>query len=656
MSPSPEPQDILGPQGLLAQRRPGFEVRTTQLAMSEMIRSHLGQAVTLLIEAGTGTGKTFAYLVPALQRAAKVMIATGTRHLQDQLFHGDLPYLMQMTGHRPAALLKGRANYLCHHRLEQEVEFYRKEVRETFADLEKIRRWAALTEDGDINSMSEVAEDAEIWSRVTSTTDNCLGADCPRIEQCFINKARQRAMDADVVVINHHLFFADAAVRDEGFAELLPQVDLLIFDEAHQLPDVASRFYGQSVSARQILDLIRDTRVALQQEGGAARTSGEIILDQLRQDLAAIREAMGAEGRGTFAQVADRIAAAAALLGERLQALTVILAGVAASGADLQRLSERCQGLAGDWQSLLQTGDGGGDVHWFEASKTGFSLGRTPLHVDADIRALRQSFAGTWVLTSATLAIDGDFDYFIAQMGLQDLPVQQQVFASPFDYARQALLYVPRGLPQPNDPRYYAALWPEIRRLLAFSQGRAFLLFTSHRALREAEKVLQDLPFPLFVQGRQPRHQLVQSFKEHGQGVLLGTGSFWEGVDVQGDALSLVVIDRIPFTSPADPLHEARIQAEKAAARPAFFTLQLPEAIMALKQGVGRLIRSSRDRGVMVIADPRLVQQAYAQQILHALPAMPRTRERERVREFFQRLQEEENKDKKEEKDAPVGP
>ncbi len=656
MSPSPEPQDILGPQGLLAQRRPGFEVRTTQLAMSEMIRSHLGQAVTLLIEAGTGTGKTFAYLVPALQRAAKVMIATGTRHLQDQLFHGDLPYLMQMTGHRPAALLKGRANYLCHHRLEQEVEFYRKEVRETFADLEKIRRWAALTEDGDINSMSEVAEDAEIWSRVTSTTDNCLGADCPRIEQCFINKARQRAMDADVVVINHHLFFADAAVRDEGFAELLPQVDLLIFDEAHQLPDVASRFYGQSVSARQILDLIRDTRVALQQEGGAARTSGEIILDQLRQDLAAIREAMGAEGRGTFAQVADRIAAAAALLGERLQALTVILAGVAASGADLQRLSERSQGLAGDWQSLLQTSDGGGDVHWFEASKTGFSLGRTPLHVDADIRALRQSFAGTWVLTSATLAIDGDFDYFIAQMGLQDLPVQQQVFASPFDYARQALLYVPRGLPQPNDPRYYAALWPEIRRLLAFSQGRAFLLFTSHRALREAEKVLQDLPFPLFVQGRQPRHQLVQSFKEHGQGVLLGTGSFWEGVDVQGDALSLVVIDRIPFTSPADPLHEARIQAEKAAARPAFFTLQLPEAIMALKQGVGRLIRSSRDRGVMVIADPRLVQQAYAQQILHALPAMPRTRERERVREFFQRLQEEENKDKKEEKDAPVGP
>ena len=656
MSPSPEPQDILGPQGLLAQRRPGFEVRTTQLAMSEMIRSHLGQAVTLLIEAGTGTGKTFAYLVPALQRAAKVMIATGTRHLQDQLFHGDLPYLMQMTGHRPAALLKGRANYLCHHRLEQEVEFYRKEVRETFADLEKIRRWAALTEDGDINSMSEVAEDAEIWSRVTSTTDNCLGADCPRIEQCFINKARQRAMDADVVVINHHLFFADAAVRDEGFAELLPQVDLLIFDEAHQLPDVASRFYGQSVSARQILDLIRDTRVALQQEGGAARTSGEIILDQLRQDLAAIREAMGAEGRGTFAQVADRIAAAATLLGERLQALIVILAGVAASGADLQRLSERSQGLAGDWQSLLQTGEGGGDVHWFEASKTGFSLGRTPLHVDADIRALRQSFAGTWVLTSATLAIDGDFDYFIAQMGLQDLPVQQQVFASPFDYARQALLYVPRGLPQPNDPRYYAALWPEIRRLLAFSQGRAFLLFTSHRALREAEKVLQDLPFPLFVQGRQPRHQLVQSFKEHGQGVLLGTGSFWEGVDVQGDALSLVVIDRIPFTSPADPLHEARIQAEKAAARPAFFTLQLPEAIMALKQGVGRLIRSSRDRGVMVIADPRLVQQAYAQQILHALPAMPRTRERERVREFFQRLQEEENKDKKEEKDAPVGP
>ena len=648
MQSSPDPQDILGAQGLLAQRRPGFEVRATQLAMSEMIQRHLGQTVTLLIEAGTGTGKTFAYLVPALQRAAKVMIATGTRHLQDQLFHGDLPYLMQMTGHRPSALLKGRANYLCHHRLAQEVEFYRKEVRETFADLDKIRRWASHTEDGDINTMTEVAEDAEIWPRVTSTTDNCLGAECPHIEQCFINKARQRAMDADVVVINHHLFFADAAVRDEGFAELLPQVDLLIFDEAHQLPDVASRFYGQSISARQILDLVRDGRVALQQEGGAARASGEIILDHLRQDLAAIREAMGTEGRGTFDQVADRIAVGAALLGEHLQALTAILAEVAASGAELERLSERCQSLAGDWQSLLQKGDGGGEVHWFEASKTGFILGRTPLHVDADIRALRQSFAGTWVLTSATLAIDGHFDDFIAQMGLQDLPLQQQVFASPFDYGRQSLLYVPRGLPQPNDAHYYAALWPEIRRLLDLSQGRAFLLFTSHRALREAEKALQDLPFPLFVQGRQPRHRLVQDFKEHGHGVLLGTGSFWEGVDVQGEALSLVVIDRIPFTSPADPLHEARIQAEKAAARPAFFTLQLPEAIMALKQGVGRLIRSSQDRGVMVIADPRLVQQPYAQQILQALPAMPRTRERERVGEFFRRMQEEGD-------DAPVG-
>ncbi len=630
------PEDVLGEQGLIARQRVDFEMRPAQLAMSQLIYEHLGQPRTLLIEAGTGTGKTYAYLVPALLHRGKVVISTGTRHLQDQLFQGDLPYLMQLMGrHRPSALLKGRSNYLCWHRLDEELEFYRKEVRESFATLNSVRRWASTSADGDIQGLSDVAEDDPLWPRITSTSDNCLGSQCPRIDDCFVSKARQRAMDAEMVVVNHHLFFADAAVRDEGFAELLPQVDVLIFDEAHQLPDVAGRFYGQSMSARQVLDVCRDIRMSVHKKNEQALPVIEAVLKMLRQDLADIRESMGEEGRGALAQVSARIATAAAQLGEHLRQMSDTLLGLAGEDAELGRLQERCAHLHGEWQSILQAGIAGTDVHWYEASKTGFILGRTPLRVDEDLKALREGYAGTWVLTSATLAIDGHFDYFRAQMGLQSCPVEERVFASPFDYARRSLLYTPRGLPSPNAEGYHAALCQEIRALLEISQGRAFLLFTSHRALREAEQALQDLPWPLLVQGSQPRHALVQAFKASGHAVLLGTGSFWEGVDVPGDALSLVVIDKIPFTSPADPLHEARMQAEKAQSRSAFFSLQLPEAIMSLKQGVGRLIRSSQDRGVMVIADPRLVQQNYGVQIVQALPPMPRTREREKVRAFF---------------------
>ncbi len=628
-------EDILGEAGYLAKQQEGFVVRPAQIQMSQRIAETIAARKILLVEAGTGTGKTFAYLVPALQSGAKVIISTGSRHLQDQLFKKDLPRLLAGLGHRPHALLKGRNNYLCLYRLEQTVDMYRWQLKMGFEDLDKVKAWSLTTDQGDINSLAEVAEDAPVWSLVTSTAESCLGSACAHYENCFVAKARARAQESQVVVVNHHLFLADAVMRDEGFAEILPQAEVIIFDEAHQLPDVASQFFGEMISSRQILDLVRDARTELAQ---AAADMGPMkeVLDTPEPIIAMVRQAMGEPPRrGKFMDIDQAVQQPMQDLEQALKTLHELLKSQAERSRGLEKLVERSAGLLQGFTQLHHARQVTEEVHWFEAFKQSWSLGVTPLDVQQPFQDMMAAHPAAWILTSATLAVDGDFSYFARQLGLSS--ADGEVFESPFDYAKQGLLYAPRNLPDPRQDDYLLRLVDEIRVLLAASQGRAFLLFTSHRALRQAAEMLHDLPWPVLVQGSQPRHSLLQAFREAGNAVLLGTGSFWEGVDVQGEALSLVVIDKLPFSSPGDPLLEARTAVIQQRGGSAFFELQLPQAIMSLKQGAGRLIRSISDRGVLVIADPRLYTQAYGRSIVAALPRMARTHDRAKVVDFFKK-------------------
>lgn len=628
------PAHLLGAKGPLARRLPGFAPRLAQQAMAEAVADALAGADVLVTEAGTGTGKTFAYLVPALAFGNKVIISTGTKHLQDQLFHRDLPMVREALGVVvDAALLKGRANYLCVHRMDLAVRDGRLPTRADVAALHKVTQWAGRTRRGDIAEVDDIPEDSAVWPWVTSNADNCLGQECPRFSDCFVLKARRAAQEADVVVVNHHLLLADMALKEEGFGELLPGAAAFIIDEAHQLPEVALQFFGTTVSSRQLTELGNDVVAEHTREAG---DMPELVraAEQLGRRAADTRIALGAASRrAPWREAARDVSAALHETQTALDRLQDMLREAAPRGAGLNQCWQRSMMLAEKLSDFVSA-SGDDQVQWVETFTRTFSLHLTPFEIGETFQNQMSRFKAAWVFTSATLTVGDDFSHFREQLGLGD--AQTARWDSPFDYRRNALLYLPPRMPLPSAPDYTKAVIEAALPVLQASGGRAFLLFTSHRALQEAAALLRDaLPYPLLVQGAAPRRELLNRFRTLGNAVLLGTSSFWEGVDVRGEALSVVIIDKLPFASPGDPVLQARLDALRRRGGEPFRDAQLPQAVITLKQGVGRLIRDVQDRGVLMLCDPRVLSKSYGKLFLASLPDMKRSRALDDVREFF---------------------
>ena len=626
--------ELLGTNGPLAKHISGFASRSQQQAMAESVAEILENDGLLIAEAGTGTGKTFAYLVPALLCGKKVMISTGTKNLQDQLFHRDLPTVREALGvSTTIALLKGRANYLCHHRLEMlEGRRMRPEQQDQLA---RIRSWTGRTRSGDTAELGEIPEDSPVWPMVTSTTDNCLGSECPAYSECFVMNARKEAQAADLLVVNHHLFFADMALRDEGFGEILPGVNAFIFDEAHQLPDVASVFFGLNLGGRQIVDLGRDTLVELHAEA-PDQDLAQACVTKLEKSVRDFRLALGTDTRrGPWAKVAESrvlIDAADDLLAT-LNRLEEVLEPLAERGKGLERCWRRCLELQKRFGQFVD-GSEQNYIQWFETHSRSFVLHMTPLDIRETFRAYVDKHRSAWVFTSATLAVGDSFKHFSRNLGIED--ARAELWGSPFDFSQQAMLYVPTHMPQPNTAEYTGAVVDAALPVIEACGGRTFFLLTSHRALREvAERLEGEIEYPLLVQGTLPRAELLERFRELGNAVLVGTSSFWEGVDVRGDALSCVIIDKLPFSSPGDPVLQARLDAMREQGLNPFFDHQVPQAVITLKQGVGRLIRDVSDRGILMICDPRLFGKSYGRVFRNSLPPMPITRDVADVQTFF---------------------
>lgn len=612
---------LFSAEGPLARQISAYAPREVQAQMAEAVAGAFASHATLVVEAGTGTGKTFAYLVPALLSGKRVVVSTGTLNLQDQLFYRDLPRVRAAL-ERPVrvALLKGRANYVCRHRLAKALQ--QPAGRHEAVTLRELQAWLPRTESGELQEIAALAEDDPLWPRVTSTAENCLGSKCDDFEQCFVVKARRNAQAADVLVVNHHLLFADFVLKEEGFGQILPGADAVVVDEAHQLPELATRFFGARVSTRQLQDVAQDA-------ADEARRHGDI--PQLRDGAAQLAAATAAleaafavlTGRTTLATFRQKPTTEEAIREAQaaLDALLDLLRPLAERSPELAAAALRAGDLGMRLRGLLDD-DAESRVAWVEAVGRGGSLNATPIRVDEDFTRMREAHEGAWVFTSATLAAGTDFSHFCGQLGLQG--VRTMRLESPFDFERQARLFLPKGLPDPNDPEYPARVSETALPIIEASGGGAFVLCTSHRALRDiAGRLRERLRLPLFVQGEGSRTELLEAFTRAGNAVLVGTSSFWEGVDVRGLALRVVIIDKLPFAALGDPVFEARLAAIRAAGGEPFMDYQLPQAIMVLRQGVGRLIRDPGDRGLLVLCDPRLRTRAYGRRILESLPAMP---------------------------------
>ncbi|VVD29263.1 putative ATP-dependent DNA helicase YoaA [Paraburkholderia dioscoreae] len=622
-----------------------------------------GSENTLIVEAGTGTGKTYAYLVPAMLWGGKVIVSTGTKHLQDQLFQRDIPTVRDaLAVPVSVAMLKGRANYLCHYYLQRTADNGRLPSRQETSYLQDIVRFAKITRTGDKAELASVPETAAVWSMVTSTRENCLGQECPHYKDCFVMQARREAQQADIVVVNHHLFFADIMLRDTGMAELLPTANTIVFDEAHQLPETATLFFGETLSTTQFLELARDS--VAEGLGHARETVDWVTLGSTLERAARdVRLAFKEDSvRLSIGQLPDDHPLFPALetLETELDALTSALAGQAeraeSIGACLRRARE-LRGVLAGWTTppteaeredadaasadgKAERADPNEKVRWIEVFSHTVQLHETPLSVAPIFAKQRAGVPRAWIFTSATLSVRGDFTHYAAQMGLN--AKRSMTLPSPFDYSTQGLLYVPRNLPQPSSPMFTDAVFDAALPAIEASGGGVFMLCTTLRAVDRISAKLRDTieargwSYPLLVQGDASRTELLDRFRSYGNAILVGSQSFWEGVDVRGDALSLVVIDKLPFAPPDDPVLSARLDALTKKGLSPFAVHQLPQAVITLKQGAGRLIRAETDRGVLMICDTRLVDKPYGRRIWQSLPPFKRTREIEVVREFFE--------------------
>ena len=636
---------LFSADGTLAQGIRGFRPRQSQTDMAKAVAAAIASQGSLIAEAGTGTGKTFAYLVPALLWGGKVIVSTGTKNLQDQLFLRDIPVVRKaLNAPVTVALLKGRGNYLCHFHLDRTLQNGRLTAREDVGYLREIARFMKTTSTGDKAELSRVPENATVWNLVTSTRDNCLGNECAHYQDCFVMKARKEAQQADVVVVNHHLFFADVALKDTGVAELLPTANTVIFDEAHQLPETATLFFGDTVSTSQVMELCRDVLAEGLSHARDGADWGALVasVEKAARDL---RLAFPAEGgKLAYQQIAPSSAFFPALA--HLKAMLANMAEVLAGQAERAETIEQCRARTVEiahafdaWALPDDPNEAAGKVLWVEAYSQSLQLHTTPLSIAPIFAKQREGTPRAWIFTSATLAVKNDFTHYSAQMGLSDVPARN--WPSPFDYPKQALLYVPTSLPEPNSFAYTDAVIDAALPVIEASGGRAFLLCTTLRAVKRAAERLREefeqrkLPWPLLVQGELGRTELLDQFRAAGNAVLIGSQSFWEGVDVRGDALSVVIIDKLPFAPPDDPVLAARVADMEKRGLNGFMHHQLPEAIINLKQGAGRLIRDEEDRGVLMICDPRLISKPYGRRIWQSLPPFARTRELATVQNFL---------------------
>ncbi|TMH78546.1 MAG: ATP-dependent DNA helicase [Betaproteobacteria bacterium] len=639
--------------GALARSVPGFVARPSQREMALAVFDAIVERGTLVAEAGTGTGKTFAYLVPSLLAGGKVLVSVGTKTLQDQIFDKDLQTVSRaLQARTDAVLLKGRQNYICLHRLNRAVSDGLQETREAAGYVRLIERFARVSSSGDRAEVSTVPETAGIWHAVTSTQDNCLGADCPQFEPCFVYRARRRALAAQVVIVNHHLFLADMALRDERFGELLPSVDTVVLDEAHHLPRTGIEFFGEGWSLAQVAELAADALAA----GLHSARDGAPWVDltrSLEQAARAIRASLAQAGLAAGARIAlDRLPerteldAALGVLQQRAEHLHEALERNAGRDPELDLLAPRLQRLRAllqDWRAATlapQAAEAATDgvVRWISASTSGAQFQATPLSIRDSFARARQRVAQAWIMTSATLTVASRFDAFLGEIGLS---ATTRRWDSPFDFAAQALLYLPDPLPSPNSEHFAEdvadAAWP----VICASGGRAFVLCATLKAVERVATRLQrhmrdsGTEFPLLIQGQGTRRNLLQTYRGAAGAVLVGSISFWEGIDVRGDALSLVVIDKLPFAPPDDPLVQARIRKLRQEGRNPFIEFQLPQAVTLLKQGVGRLIRDEKDRGVLMILDGRLLSKSYGKTVLESLPPFALTRDQAAACGFF---------------------
>ena len=625
--------------GLLAKAISGFSPRQAQLDMALEVEQAIDKHSTLIVEAGTGTGKTFAYLIPALLSEKKVIISTGTKNLQEQLFHKDLPLIKKaLATNAQMALLKGRSNYLCLHRIDEYQHSRGQLDAQALADFVKVRTWANSTQSGDIGEIETVAEDSTVFPYVTSTVDNCLARDCPQYDDCYLIKARQKAIEADVVVVNHHLFFADMALKDTGFGELIPKADVMVFDEAHQIADIASEYFGEAFSTKLVIDLCSDvlqcyrtTMTDVKQMAKAAEK-----LQRACQDFRLHFNYDPERGNWRDKARIQAISLGFNSIKEDLDFLYQVLKLNVSRNEVVDNCFERAVTLLSKYEIVADV-DAFGVSLWYETTRRHVVVHQTPLSIAKKFSdVVKKSDAG-WVFTSATLAVNGGFEHFAQPLGLN--LEHTLMLDSPFDYPSQSQLIVPRYLPEANDARRPQAIAELAIPLIVASKGACFMLFTSYRVMNLVAEILHDaIDNPLLVQGQMAKRNLLSGFIENQDAVLLATASFWEGIDVRGDNLTCVIIDKLPFASPDDPLLQARSEDVRRQGGDPFSQIQLPQAVIALKQGVGRLIRDVTDKGVMVICDNRLVNRPYGEVFLNSLPPMKRTREITQAAQFLSQI------------------
>lgn len=622
-----------------------YQLRTEQVEMAKSIIGTIEDKSSLVVEAGTGVGKTFAYLYPALLKGGKVVISTATKNLQDQLFFNDIPKIREaLKISVKVNILKGRGNYICKLRMEntiQEGMFFNKEDAQ---HLQLIKAFSDNTDSGEVSEISEIPETSTIWPMVTSTKENCLGQDCEFYKECFLVKARKEALESEVLIVNHHLFFADFVLKDEELSEILPKANTIIFDEAHQIPLVASFFLGQSISSSQISNLIQDCQQGLKKYPDTIK-----VLDALSKDLQEIIFELkkivspfparlninNLKNYENFEKTYNSLI-------EKLELLGITLSKHSEENAELQKLFERSSELNIKFSSWLKK-DNQNNIYWLEVFARTVQFNETPISISEQFNKFQEKSDSAWIFTSATLSINGSFDHFVKLLGLEK--AMTQYLQSPFNYSENAFLYVPKEIPDSKDELFNLVLVKKALPLIKASKGRAFVLATSLKSMEEIGALLKDelkkneINYPVITQGEGPKSDLLQQFKKHGNAILIGSLSFWEGIDVRGPTLSLVIIDKLPFQSPGDPVFESKIKLLSEEGINAFMSMQLPEAIIRLKQGVGRLIRDDYDKGVMVICDKRIIEKSYGIKIWKSLPPFKRTRNESAVINFLEELE-----------------